>query len=89
MVGVAGDEQDVVDADAGGLCCGAAGTYMIDYPDTSAELGQRKAAAVVSTGASLVASANAGCEMQLRRFLDEGYDVRHPVEIYARRLARF
>ena len=79
---------DVLDADAGGLCCGAAGTYMIDYPDTSAELGRRKAAAVVSTGASVVASANAGCEMQLRRFLDDGYDVRHPVEIYARRLAR-
>jgi glycolate oxidase iron-sulfur subunit len=78
---------DVVDADRGGLCCGAAGTYLIDHPDTSAELGRRKAVAVATTGATLVASANAGCEMQLRRFLDDGYVVRHPVEIYASSLA--
>jgi len=78
---------DVVDADRGGLCCGAAGTYLIDHPDTSSELGRRKAAAVANTGATLVASANAGCEMQLRRFLDDRYVVRHPVEIYARGLA--
>ena len=77
---------DVVDADRGGLCCGAAGTYLIDHPDTSAELGRRKSVAVANTGATLVASANAGCEMQLRRFLDDGYIVRHPVEIYAQRL---
>ena len=77
---------DVVDADRGGLCCGAAGTYLIDHPDTSTELGRRKSAAVANTGATLVASANAGCEMQLRRFLDDGYIVRHPVEIYAQRL---
>ena len=78
---------EVLDADLGGLCCGAAGTYLIDHPDTSDELGRRKAASVVATGAVLVSSANAGCEMQLRRFLDAGYDVRHPVELYARRLS--
>jgi glycolate oxidase iron-sulfur subunit len=78
---------EVLDADSGGLCCGAAGTYLLDHPDTSAELGRSKAAAVASTGATLVASANAGCEMQLRRFLDMGHVVRHPVEIYARMIA--
>ena len=36
----------------------------------------------MSTGAALLASANPGCEMQLRAHLDEGYQVRHPVEIY-------
>jgi Fe-S oxidoreductase len=30
-----------------------------------------------------VASANAGCEMQLRRFLGDDYKVRHPIEYYA------
>lgn len=74
---------DVVDADGGGLCCGAAGTYLIDHPEASSELGRKKANAVANTGATLVASANAGCEMQLRRFLDDGFVVRHPVEIYA------
>ena len=78
---------DVIDVDRGGLCCGAAGTYVIDHPDTSSELGRRKAASVANTGATLVASANAGCEMQLRRLLDDDYVVRHPVEIYASILA--
>ncbi|GMQ93992.1 MAG: heterodisulfide reductase-related iron-sulfur binding cluster [Acidimicrobiia bacterium] len=77
---------EVVDADPGGLCCGAAGTYLFDHPKTSAELGRRKAASVAATGANLVASANAGCEMQLRRFLGAGYEVRHPIELYADRL---
>jgi len=79
---------EVLDVDSGGLCCGAAGTYLIDHRNTSDELGRRKAASVEATGAKLVASANAGCEMQLRRFLDARYDVKHPVEIYAERLIR-
>jgi len=83
---VAAAGYTVVDADRGGLCCGAAGTYLIDHPDTSDELGRRKAASVRETGATIVASANAVCEMQLRRFLDDGFEVRHPVELYARQL---
>jgi len=79
----------VLDADPGGLCCGAAGTYLIDHPDTSAELGRSKAATVKATGAALVASANAGCEMQLRRYLDERHEIRHPIELYARNLSSF
>ena len=73
----------VVDADRGGLCCGAAGLYQLDHPDAGATLGRRKAAAVGDTAARIVAVANAGCEMQLRRFLDEGFDIVHPVELYA------
>lgn len=75
---------EIVDVDSGGLCCGAAGTYLMDHPQTSSELGRRKAGAVRATGVRLVASANAGCEMQLGRFLDEGYEVCHPIELYAR-----
>lgn len=73
---------EVVDADPGGLCCGAAGIYQLDHPITSATLGARKAEAVRSTGVTTVAAANIGCEMQLRRFLGRGHDIRHPVEIY-------
>jgi glycolate dehydrogenase iron-sulfur subunit len=75
---------DVVDVDRGGLCCGAAGVYQVDHPETSEALGIAKAAKVGATGVILVASANAGCEMQLRRYLDEGIEVLHPIEIYAR-----
>ncbi len=79
---------EVVDADLGGLCCGAAGVYQLDHPDIACALGEAKAEQVAQTGASLVASANAGCEMQLRRYLDAGFTVLHPVEIYAKQLAR-
>jgi len=36
-----------------------------------------------STMARRFASANAGCEMQIRRHLDAGTIVRHPIELYA------
>jgi glycolate oxidase iron-sulfur subunit len=75
---------DVADADPGGLCCGAAGLYQIDHPETSEALGIAKADRVAATGTTLVASANAGCEMQLRRYLDDGFEILHPIEIYAR-----
>jgi len=72
----------VADVDPGGLCCGAAGVYQLAYPETSMELGEAKASKVRATGTTLVASANAGCEMQLRRSLGAGFRVAHPVEIY-------
>ncbi|MFO7292518.1 MAG: (Fe-S)-binding protein [Actinomycetes bacterium] len=71
-----------VDVDPSGMCCGAAGIYSLIYPDTSAELGSRKATEVQATGSTLVASANPGCEMQLRQHLPAFYRVAHPVEIY-------
>ncbi|HEX7098782.1 MAG TPA: (Fe-S)-binding protein [Acidimicrobiia bacterium] len=71
-----------VDVDPSGMCCGAAGIYSLKYPEASAELGTRKATEVEATGSTLVASANPGCEMQLRQHLPAWYRVAHPVEIY-------
>lgn len=73
---------DFVDIDPKGLCCGAAGLYTLVEAETAARLGAQKAEQVVSSGATIVASANPGCEIQLRTHLGEGYDVRHPVELY-------
>jgi glycolate oxidase iron-sulfur subunit len=78
--------HDVVDIDPDGLCCGAAGVYGVLRPDTSAALGERMAGLIRATGATVVASANPGCEMQLRAHLGPGYRVAHPVELYAERL---
>jgi glycolate dehydrogenase iron-sulfur subunit len=71
-----------IEIDAHGMCCGAAGAYQLKYPDTSAELGRRKGDQVLATGAPIVASANPGCEMQLRSVLQESVRVAHPVELY-------
>jgi glycolate oxidase iron-sulfur subunit len=75
---------EVVEIDPDGLCCGAAGIYSVLRPDPAAELGRRKAEQVHATGVHLVASANPGCEMQLRTHLGDGYRVAHPVELYAK-----
>jgi glycolate oxidase iron-sulfur subunit len=74
--------------DRGGLCCGAAGLYQIAHPEVSEELGRAKASTVERTGASIVVSANAGCEMQLRRYLESDVRVMHPIELYAEALLR-
>ena len=72
----------VVEIDVDGQCCGAAGLYSILEPELSGQLGAAKAAQVVAAGQSVVASANPGCEMQLRSHLADQVRVAHPVELY-------
>lgn len=71
-----------VDIDPRGVCCGAAGAYTLSHPETSAALGRQKANQVVESGTSIVATANPGCDLQLRRYLGSGVRVVHPVELY-------
>ena len=53
----------------GGICCGSAGLYNIEQPGLAAELGSRKAAALVASGAALVATPNIGCLVQMQASL--------------------
>ena len=73
---------DVVEIDDDGMCCGAAGLYTVLQPEASAALGGQKANRIRAVGGTVVASANPGCEMQLRAFLGEDYVIRHPIELY-------
>jgi glycolate oxidase iron-sulfur subunit len=66
------------------LCCGSAGTYNLDQPAIAASLGEKKARAVIATGAELVASGNIGCLTQLRAHLAKlgaPIRVRHTMQI--------
>jgi glycolate oxidase iron-sulfur subunit len=47
------------------ICCGSAGIYNILNPEPARELGDRKAANIVATGANLLVTANPGCLMQV------------------------
>ncbi|MFM7549922.1 MAG: (Fe-S)-binding protein [Cyanobacteriota bacterium] len=70
-----------------GVCCGSAGIYNLVQPDEAAVLGQRKASDLAGTGAAVVASANIGCTLQLRRHLDgqqRAIPVLHPIELLDR-----
>lgn len=78
---------EVVETDPVGLCCGAAGMYTVLQPEASSQLGSQKANQVRSTGVEKVASANPGCEMQLRSHLEAQYDIKHPIEWYREALA--
>lgn len=76
--------HEVVEIDPDGMCCGAAGLYSLLQPEASQELGNRKAGQIRSSGVSRVASANPGCEMQLRSALGVGFEIAHPIEWYLR-----
>jgi glycolate oxidase iron-sulfur subunit len=54
--------REIADAD---ICCGSAGVYNVIKPEPARELGDRKAANVVATGAKLLITANPGCLMQV------------------------
>jgi glycolate oxidase iron-sulfur subunit len=47
------------------ICCGSAGTYNLLQPSAAEELGARKAASVMATGAEVLVTANPGCMMQI------------------------
>jgi glycolate oxidase iron-sulfur subunit len=73
---------EIAEIDEVGLCCGAAGMYTVLQPEASEQLGIQKADQVRSTGVSKVASANPGCEMQLRSHLEADFEIKHPIEWY-------
>ncbi len=77
----------VIELDDNGMCCGAAGLYTLLQPVASAQLGESKANLVRETGCTLVASANPGCEMQLRSQLGPEFRIAHPIELYLEALA--
>jgi glycolate oxidase iron-sulfur subunit len=70
--------HDIAEAE---LCCGSAGIYNLVQPETAEQLGRRKAANLEAAKPDVVATANAGCLLQIRRYLDGGVPVVHPVQL--------
>jgi len=60
---------ELVEVPDGEMCCGSAGTYNIEQPQTAAELGEQKAQAVLSTQPDAVATGNIGCMTQIESHL--------------------
>jgi len=79
-------ELRLVEIAGGEACCGSAGVYNLLMPDAAAELGRRRAEAVLATGAEVVATGNPGCLLQLAAALRASGDgraplIRHTVEL--------
>jgi glycolate oxidase iron-sulfur subunit len=72
-------------------CCGSAGIYALTQPVQADALLRRKVGHIAGTGATLVATANPGCHLQIARGLrDAGRspNVVHPVSLLARAYRR-
>jgi glycolate oxidase iron-sulfur subunit len=61
------------------MCCGSAGLYNLEHPDTAAKLGRRKAAAIRPLAPDLVVSGNIGCLTQIEKYVKT--PVQHTVEL--------
>lgn len=65
-------------------CCGSAGIYNLLQPELGRQIGARKAAALATVGATVVATGNPGCMMQIAaslRAAGSDLPVVHPVEL--------
>lgn len=71
------------EASEANLCCGSAGIYNLAQPEEADQLGRIKVAELRRTNAELIASANIGCTLQIRRHLNGGLSVVHPMEMLA------
>ncbi len=70
-------------------CCGAAGSYLLDQPDTARQLAAATVAAIRHSGARILLSSNFGCAMHLRaacRRAGLKIEILHPLELLARQL---
>jgi glycolate oxidase iron-sulfur subunit len=72
------------------ICCGSAGTYNLEHPETAKTLGRRKAENLLATGAEMIATGNIGCLMQITTHLNllgRPLPIVHTVEVLARAYA--
>jgi glycolate oxidase iron-sulfur subunit len=75
---------ELVDLKESDVCCGSAGIYNLVAPQAADELGDRKAANVVASGADLLTAGNGGCLLQIQAALRRAgrpLPVVHPVEL--------
>jgi glycolate oxidase iron-sulfur subunit len=66
------------------LCCGSAGVYNMLQPDVAEALGQQKVSNLLNTGATLIASSNPGCSLQILKHLQlqgQPIPVLHPIKL--------
>lgn len=74
-------------------CCGAAGTYMLQYPQLSKQLLSAKMDDIMQTNCGIIVSSNIGCTLHFKQGLNnhiqgrsQEIEVIHPVSLLARQL---
>jgi glycolate oxidase iron-sulfur subunit len=77
-------DLDLVPLNESDVCCGGAGVYNLMEPDLSEKVLKRKLDQIKDSGAAILATGNAGCQMQIGAGAHfQGMDLRvcHPVEL--------
>lgn len=80
---------ELIDLPENDLCCGAAGTYLLQQPGLSQSLLQPKITHLATSGAEILVTTNTGCALHLAAGVREAglaVEVRHPVQVIARLL---
>jgi glycolate oxidase iron-sulfur subunit len=75
---------ELVDVPEEKICCGSAGVYNLLQADMAERLGRRKAENLMSARPDVIATGNAGCLLQIRRYTEDGPLIMHPVELIDR-----
>ncbi|MEJ2890047.1 (Fe-S)-binding protein, partial [Actinomycetospora aeridis] len=63
------------------ICCGSAGIYNMLQPEAAGDLGRRKADNIRGTGADVLVTANPGCLLQIRKYLEGELPMLHPIQL--------
>ncbi len=77
-------QLEVIDIPEAAICCGSAGIYNLVEPEAAEELGRRKVGNIAAVRPDAIATANAGCLLQIRRHQGPGASetpLFHPVEL--------
>jgi glycolate oxidase iron-sulfur subunit len=78
---------DVLEPAEWEICCGSAGIYNLIQTEAADELGRRKAANLLATGADAIAAGNPGCALQIAAYIEEAgrpLPIYHPMELLDR-----
>jgi glycolate oxidase iron-sulfur subunit len=74
----------LIEMNESAVCCGSAGIYNLTEPEMAQRLQARKIANIAATGATIVATANPGCALQVAsglRSAGNQASVKHIVEL--------
>jgi glycolate oxidase iron-sulfur subunit len=77
-------DLEISELEESAICCGSAGVYNLLEPDAASELGDRKAANILATGAEAIVTGNPGCLLQIRSALERAgrsLPVLHTIEL--------
>ncbi len=71
----------VTDIPQAEICCGSAGIYNLVQPEPAERLGRRKVEQIAEEAPDAVVTSNAGCLLQIGRYLDAGVPLFEPVQL--------